>query len=236
MSTTPGPVGGVNTGPPDAINVAMWQLIMHELHINPQRLSTLIQNYLIRAYGNNLPPELSSERGKAFDEIMNPNAISWKVFIKALAYINILQVDIELVLTFRDELIRNTVLPDGELVLRTVIKLDGGFIGRLRSGEEPHLGTYLADMFKSAQETLQIDRNTFDKLMVRYIEFTRTPVGVRKLATVKGNFSKEFTADTMTWSVFVKSLVFLGVESFTYSLALTNIAGFTSFHQKKVSL
>lgn len=236
MSTPPETPSRLNTGLPDIINTVMFRQIMADTMIQPDRLNMLIHRYLIRNYGVHIPRELSSERGKAYDEIMHSESISWKVFIKALAYINVRQVDIELELRFRDELIKQTVLPSGTMCLRNVIYLTDDFASKQKSGDTKHVGTYLAEMFKKALEDLKIDRDVFDKLMVRYIEITRTPTENRKLATIKGNFNKEFQNDTMTWSVFIKSLVFLGVEGFTYSLALTHASGHITLHQKKVSV
>lgn len=225
----------LTTGSPDVINAAMFRQVLMDLCITPERFNNLIDKYLARSSLNVAPRELSSIRGKTLAELME-DRISWKVFIKGLALINVRKVDIEICLQFRDEIIVKNRLPESKLVLANTILIPNDFLAERKGEEHKHLGTYLAEMFQMALKALDVDKTIFDQLMNRYIEVARVPIEGRKLSNIKGGINKELTNNFMTWTVFVKAMLFLGVRSFRYSVALTHITGVTTLHQKNVSI
>lgn len=78
----------IKTGKPDSVLASLFRLIQFELGVTPERFNRLMENYMRNANIPNNLREASSLRGNLKKELQK-DTMSWKVFIKALVFLNI---------------------------------------------------------------------------------------------------------------------------------------------------
>lgn len=116
----------INTGTTDSVLASMFRTILFDLGITPSRFDRLLDRYITDARLPNIK-EASSLKGNLRKELMK-TSMSWKVFVKALVFLNIKKFEIEIRLTHGHAAI-------GDTIHRKIIVLDN-YSETLGKGDE----------------------------------------------------------------------------------------------------
>lgn len=106
-------------------------------------------------------------------------------------------------------------------------------------GKEIRTGTtdsILASLFRTVLADLGINVNRFNTLLNKYIVHANIPMNTKEISSVRGNLKKELLKSVMTWKVFVKGLLFLGITKFDITIRLYHANGRITDHAKSVTL
>ncbi len=105
-------------------------------------------------------------------------------------------------------------------------------------GQDIRTGTsdsVLASMFKTILMDLGITAMRFDQLIDRYM-VNALISNIKEVSSQRGNLKKELLKAQMSWKVFIKGLVFLGVVRFELALTLHHANGKATIHSKVIKL
>jgi hypothetical protein len=82
----------IRNGTSGSILSSMFRSILKELNISALRFDRLLTDYINKAKLTNNVKEVSSQRGNLKKELLK-TTMSWKVFIKALVFLNVRRFD-----------------------------------------------------------------------------------------------------------------------------------------------
>jgi hypothetical protein len=90
---------------------------------------------------------------------------------------------------------------------------------RIQTG---NVNSMLTRLFIEALKAMEVDVLMYEHRIDQYITNAGLPKNQKELSSVRGNIKKELSKPSMSWKVFLKSMVFLGVKSFTLSVTYKN--------------
>ncbi len=85
----------IKTGTSDSILASLFRTILHDLGITATRFNILLEKYIIKAGIPKNVKDISSQRGNLKKELLK-NTMTWKVFIKAMIFLNVNKIDIRI--------------------------------------------------------------------------------------------------------------------------------------------
>ena len=94
----------------------------------------------------------------------------------------------------------------------------------------------LASLFKTILHDIGITASKFNVLIERYIIRSNIPQNIKEISSTRGNLKKELLKSTMTWKVFTKALVFIGVKKFELIIRIQHSNDKITEHTKIVNL
>lgn len=100
-------------------------------------------------------------------------------------------------------------------------------------GEEITVGStssVLSSLFRRVLNGEDISLTRFNTMMDKYILRGMRDSSIKDASSKRGNLKNELLQDTMTWSVFIKGLHFLGINSFDVEIKLYVHNGEDSSH------
>jgi hypothetical protein len=84
------------------------------------------------------------------------------------------------------------------------------------------VNSMLTRLFIEMLKTMNVDTMMYENRIDQYITNAGLPKNIKELSSVRGNIKKELCKPSMSWKVFLKSMVFLGVKEFKLSLHYKN--------------
>jgi hypothetical protein len=80
----------------------------------------------------------------------------------------------------------------------------------------------LTRLFIEMLKSMNVDSIMYENRIDQYITNAGLPKNIKELSSVRGNIKKELAKPSMSWKVFLKSMVFLGVKEFKLSVTFNN--------------
>jgi hypothetical protein len=80
----------------------------------------------------------------------------------------------------------------------------------------------LTRLFIEMLKSMNVDTIMYENRIDQYIVNAGLPKNIKELSSVRGNIKKELSKPSMSWKVFLKSMVFLGVKEFKLSIHFKN--------------
>jgi len=81
----------------------------------------------------------------------------------------------------------------------------------------------LTRLFIEMLKNMGVDSIMYENRIDQYITNAGLPKNMKELSSVRGNIKKELAKSSMSWKVFLKSMVFLGVKQFNLSVTYKDI-------------
>lgn len=220
-----------NVGSPDVILAGHYRQILGDIHVDYRALSYLASRAVARAIPYSNAKNISSMRSKLIEELMKPT-MTWKVFIKGMAFLNATKVTVKLELNFSDTVDKlKEKLPDLRTRHRFEIEIKDSFLTQVK---EINPGKYLAGVFRDAAKQSGFVGAAFDAQINKRIA-ARKRLG-KKQSDIRNNDKKELQAEEMTWNVFLKGLELIEVQSFVIQTEIQHYAGRCTVHSLLVNL
>ncbi len=204
----------IRTGGSGAVLARLIRTIMFDLGISEQdRYDALMIRYIQKAQF--LPDAAKQEASRiGLSKELLKESITWKTLLKGLEFLNVKQVEFEVVLN-RDA---------GESIHGISFEPAG----------EKQVGKILGSLLAQIFHELDIRGEEYSALMEAYIEKSRAVIHKRQKATIRASVSKELLKPIITWKTFMKGLVFIGVKQFTIRAKLYHSVKPVTMHQISV--
>lgn len=84
------------------------------------------------------------------------------------------------------------------------------------------VNSMLTRLFIEMLKSMNVDTMMYENRIDQYITNAGLPKNIKELSSVRGNIKKELSKPSMSWKVFLKSMVFLGVKEFKLSIHFKN--------------
>lgn len=94
----------------------------------------------------------------------------------------------------------------------------------------------LASILQKLFIDLNIDHNTFHRLLERYILRSGLSRNMKEVSNIRGSLYRELMSTSITWKVFLKGISFLNVPKMHISIKLYHPVGTVTVHEKWVYL
>lgn len=85
----------IKTGTSDSILASLFRTILFDLGITATRFNILVEKYIIKAAIPKNVKDISTQRGNLKKELLK-STLTWKVFIKAMVFLNVMKIDIRI--------------------------------------------------------------------------------------------------------------------------------------------
>jgi len=202
----------IQSGAVGSILSRLYRTIMHDVGIDHQRYSALMERYIKQAANDPNRQEKAMARAGLSKELLK-DVMTWRSFIKGLQFLHVETFSITLTLT------HSTGKKSKHILLVKMSDL-----------EEEKVGSVLSQLYRTIIDDLGIDQEKYNILMESYIRLAHNDPSRQEKATARAGLSKELLKDAMTWKSFVKGLTFLHVSEFEILLGLKYEIGKTSTH------
>ena len=215
----------IRNGTSDSILASLYRTILNGLGIESPRFQVMVGKYVNRVTPLDKVNEISSIRGYLRKELLK-STMSWKVFVKGLLVLSVKRFDIALHLRMTED------EKDDVAVLHRV-----SFESSKSEEEDAKITkSVLSALFRESLVKLNITTSKFDDLLAKYIIKANIPVNIKEVASTRGNIKKEFMKESMSWKVFIKTLMFLNVRQFTIGVNLYHPNGKVTAHYRTITL
>lgn len=203
------------SGTSGVILASLFRIIMHEIGINNEKFNYLMLRYLDDPR-NHIPRnirERSTVRGNLKKQLLK-NTMTWKVFCKGMVFLNVKELDLNLVLEHSDYSVS-----EHKLLIQPPVKNPGSF---------------LSAFYKQILKDLSLDIEHFNIKLDKYCN------KINALATeddsLKNKFKirRETFSASISWKVFCRGLFILEIKKLTLVATIKHASNRQTVH--KISL
>lgn len=206
----------IRTGGVGALLAKLLRIIFNNIHLEQDRYSALMANYLRKKNLVHHRHEKTVARAGLSRELLK-ESITWKTWVKGLEFLNFKHASFTILPVFSN---------------RAESRHSFSFNPQKVTTPGPLLGAF----YHQIEDELGLSAEIRETLMETYLQRSLGSVTEKARAAAKAGVTKDLQKRSMTWKTFIKGLVFLGIVKFTIDLVLTHPGGSTSVHQMVVSL
>lgn len=205
----------IRSGTTGGILARLYRTILHDLGITLDRYNALMGRYIAKAQLDHNRIEKANARVTLSKELLK-ESMTWKTFVRGLDFLNTKQYDLGVEVWIDDK--------------SYLAKVD------LTEFQESKVGEGLVRLFDAIKRSLGITQKDYGRLMQAYLSKHYSKDIPKAKAASRSSLLKEIARTNFTWTVFIKSMVFLGVSKLTIRLTLHHESGRTTHHQTIVVL
>jgi hypothetical protein len=205
----------IRSGTTGGILARLYRTILHDLGITLDRYNALMGRYIAKAHLDHNRIEKANARVTLSKELLK-DSMTWKTFVRGLDFLNTKQYELGVEVQIEEQTYLSRV--------------------ELTEFQESKVGEGLVRVFEAVKRSLGITHKDYSRLMQAYLGKHYSQAIPKSKAASRSSLLKEIARTNFTWTVFIKSMVFLGVSKMTIQLTLHHENGRSTHHQTIVVL
>ncbi len=205
----------IKSGTVGSILSRLFQRILHNLGITPDRYEALMARYIQKA--TTLPDRKEGTSRVSLSKELLKKSMTWKTFLKGLEFLYVSK--FEICLRLHNE--EGKIFYCNKVVMMNQITMEGKI-----------LSEFYLDIMKAVGMTTDL----YNELMIRYVNKACLTGSRKDRAGVRASLNKELLKPSMTWKTWIKGLVFLAITKVEVSLVLTHESRRITNHEDTILL
>ena len=203
-------------GSTDAILASMFKGMLNTLGVDPMRLDSLVNRFINVHLSVEDRAKLGIRSGIIKDLL--EDSITWKTFLIGLKILRTKEVTIHLRLTHYNRM-----------------RTEHSYTFDISEANDPvNYGIVLSGFYKEIVEYLGFTEAKANNLLKAYIVKNSLLVGSKTESSIRGSIKKELSTNKMTWRVFIKGLIVLGVINMDLGFTLRHMDDTFSEHKRSI--
>ena len=211
----------IGSGGSDAILSGLFRDVLINLHIDFGKFLSLIDRYIVSHGISSNVAELSTARSALRREFMS-QTMTWKVFVKALVFLRVEKVTLEL-----------SLYRDGNEKSTHETSFDVKYAEKENEEDDKQTNVLSAFLTEIAHD-LGIQDKVFKDHMNDYVKFSKPGAEPSEQYTAKCSLRREMHKSSISWKVFVRGLIFFKTSKLIINLTLHHRNDVRTEHRKTI--